>query len=137
MRFEAKNRYFKRLVKGNFKNIALSLAKQSQLYMCHRLLSSQDGSSSYLYKEDIVLSGNSSTKGDLIELFYHNNNNVVYTGKTVDFTNHPLAEQLSQNLGLNHQRALWVFRYTLPFLYLMFCKSVTKVDACAIVLLVL
>jgi hypothetical protein len=120
MRFEAKNGHFKRLVKGNFKNIALSLAKQSQLYMCHRLLSSQDGSSSYLSKEDIVLSGNSSTKG-----------------KTVDFTNHPLAEQLLQTLGLNHQRALWVFRYTLPFLYLMFCKSVTKVDACAIVLLVL
>jgi hypothetical protein len=87
MRFEAKNGHFKRLVKGNFKNIALSLAKQSQLYMCHRLLSSQDGSSSYLSKEDIVLSG-----------------------KTVDFTDHPLAEQLLQTLGLNHQRALWVFR---------------------------
>ena len=57
MRFEANNGHFKHLVKGNFKNIPLSLSKQQQLYMCHRLLSSPDGSSSYLAREDVVHSG--------------------------------------------------------------------------------
>ena len=57
MRFEAKNGHFKRLVKENFKNIPYSLAKQAQLYMCHHLLSSPDGSLSYLAVEDLIHSG--------------------------------------------------------------------------------
>ncbi|XP_062512166.1 uncharacterized protein LOC134187996 isoform X2 [Corticium candelabrum] len=81
MRFEAKNGHFKRLVKENFKNIPYSLAKQAQLYMCHHLLSSPDGSLSYLAVEDLIHS---------------------------DFANHPLAEQLSRYLGSRNQTPLWV-----------------------------
>lgn len=53
MRFEAKNKFFKQLVNGNFKNIPFTLAYEHQLWMCHQLHSSK-GKNNFLYRGDEV-----------------------------------------------------------------------------------
>ena len=53
MRFEAKNRFFKDVVHGNFKNIPYTLASEHQLWLCHQLQSSKN-KDNFLYKGDEV-----------------------------------------------------------------------------------
>ena len=53
MRFEAKNRFFKGVIHGNFKNIPLTLASEHQLWLCHQLYSAKT-KENFLYKGDEI-----------------------------------------------------------------------------------
>ena len=53
MRFEAKNRFFKGVTHGNFKNIPYTLASEHQLWFCHQLYSAKT-KENFLYKGDEV-----------------------------------------------------------------------------------
>ena len=57
MRFEAKNRFFKDVIHGNFKNIPYTLAFEHQLWLCHQLYSAKK-KETFLYIGDEV-------KGDI------------------------------------------------------------------------
>ena len=55
MRFEAKNKYLKRLVGQNFKNVPKCVAKRHQYYMCLQQLSPPGTTKrNFLYKGDKI-----------------------------------------------------------------------------------